>query len=75
MGRILPRTLSRVGDRVLGPQGITAKTAQRWVGQGFSEGLVALGGRRSTFLAEEKHMQPGGGSGGGVGDATGRQQQ
>ena len=36
---------------------------------------MALGGRRSTFLAEEKHMQPGGGSGGGVGDATGRQQQ
>lgn len=67
LGRILPRTLSRAGDRVLGPQGITAKTAQRWVGQGFSEGLVALGGRRSTFLVEEKHMQPGGGSGGGVG--------
>ena len=67
-GRILPITLSRVGDGVLGPQGVTAKTTQRWVGQGFSEGLMALGGRRSTFLAEEKHMQSGGGgSGGGSG--------
>ena len=42
----------------------------------LSEGLMALGVRRSTFLAEEKHMQPdGGGSGGGVGSATFRQQQ
>ena len=37
----------------------------------LSEGLMALGVRRSTFLAEEKHMQPdGGGSGGGVGSGT-----